>query len=108
MTHDPSVVPEGEPAPDWSGMLPEECPHCEQPYPAADMDQHITTAHADLPPCTATFFDGGHSLYLCVLRAGHKSAYAHHEYWHVSVRGPVGRTVWNDTADGATPHKEQP
>lgn len=106
MTHDDRTVPAGTSAPDWSGMIPEECLHCDQPYPAADIDEHVTETHADLPPCTASFFDGGHSLYTCALRAGHKSAYAAFGHWHVSARGPIGRTVWNDTADGATPHKE--
>lgn len=79
MTDDPRTVPDGVPAPDWPGMLPEQCPHCNEPYPATDMDAHVTTAHADLPPCTASFFGGGHSLYTCALRAGHKSAYLDYE-----------------------------
>jgi hypothetical protein len=103
---DPAVMPADAPAPDY--MYPqEECPHCdERPY-ANRMDEHLATAHADIPPCTATldheYTDGPLS---CVLRAKHRSWYAPGYYWHASAHGPVGRTVWNDTAIGATPHKE--
>ncbi len=105
MTRDDLTVPAGAPAPDWTGMVYEECPHCDQPHPAGAMDLHLATIHADLPPCTARLdrYDG----YACAFRSGHKSAYDDREYWHASARGPVGRTVWTDSADGAIPHKEQ-
>ncbi|TVZ96488.1 hypothetical protein [Streptomyces sp. BK340] len=91
--------------------LPELCPHCDQPQPAPDTDQHIATAHADIPPCTATLTnDTTNGVLHCVLRAWHRRGHGEHGEWHVSARGPVGRTIWNDTADGATPHRteEQP
>jgi hypothetical protein len=89
---------------------PELCPHCNEPQPAPDMDQHIATAHADMPPCTATL-DNEHSggTLPCVLRAGHRKGNGEYGEWHVSARRePVGRTIWNDTADGATPHTMEP
>jgi len=102
------TMPAGAPTPDWQYPL-EECPQCEQPQHANRMDEHLTTVHADIPPCTATL-DNEHSggVLACVCRAGHRSWYALGYYWHVSAHGPVvGRTVWNDTATGATPHKEK-
>jgi hypothetical protein len=99
-------MPADAPTPDW--MYPQEvCPHCDQPQPANQTDEHVATAHADIPPCTASL-NGEYGLYTCVLRAGHKSGHGEYGDYHVSARGPVGRTVWNDTADGATPHEEQP
>lgn len=87
-------------------QVPELCPHCDRPQPANDMDQHVATAHADIPPCTATLdnqtTDG--TLH-CVMRAGHRIRHGGYGEWHVSARGPVGRTIWNDTAIGATPHR---
>lgn len=107
MSHEEGTVPYGTPVPDWSGMIPEECPHCDQPHPAGEMDRHVTTVHADLPPCTAALDDEHYDGTLhCVLRTGHRSGHGEYGDYHVSARGPVGRTVWNDTAAGATPHKE--
>lgn len=88
--------------------FPEICPHCDQPQPASEMDQHIATAHADLPACTATL-DSEHytDVLHCVLRAGHRKGHGEYGDRHISERRPYGRTVWVDTADGATPHREQ-
>ncbi|CUW31736.1 MULTISPECIES: hypothetical protein [Streptomyces] len=90
-------------------FISELCPHCEQPQPASETDQHIATVHADIPPCTARL-NSEHGVYTCVLRAGHRSAHGEHGDYHVSARGPVGRTIWNDNATGASPHhaEEQP
>jgi hypothetical protein len=91
--------------------IPELCPHCDEPQPAIRMDEHIITAHAHIPPCTATL-DNEHTdgVLCCVLRAWHRSGHGEYGDYHVSARGPIGRTVWNDSADGATPHRveEQP
>lgn len=105
MSDDGLTVPEGAPVPDWSSVFAEICPHCDQPYASADMDRHVATAHADLPECTARV-DSEYGLYTCVLRAGHRSGHGEYGDYHVSARGPVGRTVWNDSAKGAAPHKE--
>lgn len=106
MSDDAAVRPVDAPTPDWRYPL-EECPQCEQPQHANRMDEHLATTHADIPPCAATL-DSEHTdgVLACVLRAGHRSWYAPGYYWHVSARGSAGRTVWNDTAVGATPHKE--
>jgi hypothetical protein len=90
--------------PPLDDLITELCPHCNQPQPRSQTDQHIATAHADIPPCTARL-DSEHGVYTCVLRAGHQ----HDQYgtWHVSARGPVGRTAWNDSAPGATPHRTE-
>lgn len=84
----------------------EQCPHCDQPQPADETDQHIATEHADIPPCTATLDNETTSGTLhCVCRAGHRKGRGEYGDWHVSARGPAGRTVWNDAARGATPHR---
>lgn len=86
-------------------LNPELCPHCDQPQPRGDIDEHIATVHADIPPCTAAL-DNQHTdgTLRCVLRAWHRKGHGEYGEWHISARGPVGRTVWNDRADGATPH----
>lgn len=89
-------------APEPDDFILEECPHCEAGIPRNRIDQHITEAHADLPPCTARI-DNQHGLYACAFRAGHNRG----EYgtWHASLQDPIrGRSVWNDTAEGAVPH----
>jgi hypothetical protein len=90
------------------------CPHCTETHPRNRLDQHITTAHADLPPCTATFTyprsnvehcsAGSDVVHRCAFRVGHRDG----EYgdWHATARTSAGRTVWNDGATGATPHQE--
>ena len=84
---------------------PDICPHCDQPQDPARTDEHITTAHADIPPCTATLDNANTDGPLtCILRAGHPSRYRGPGNWHISALGPAGRTVWSDAADGATPH----
>lgn len=92
-----------------SDFIPEICPHCAQPQDPRQTDEHVATAHADIPPCTATL-DNEHSdgTLTCILRAQHSSWYRGDGDWHVSAHGPAGRTVWSDTAHGATPHQEQP
>lgn len=101
---DEATMPFGAPTPDWH-YSPQKCPHCDEHPTANRLDEHIRDAHADLPDCTARLVE--HGLYTCAFRAGHKDG----EYgdWHASIWGaPSGRTVWNDTAHGATPHKETP
>lgn len=83
----------------------EECPHCEEPQPSRQMDVHVATAHADLPPCTARIENEHRETYRCAYRAGHdKGEYGQ---WHASrCDGYTGsRYVWNDSALGATPHR---
>ena len=87
---------------------PEECPHCDDPQPSEQMDAHIATAHADLPPCTARIETGHRETYRCAFRAGHEKGL--YGKWHASKSGEdasiVGaRYVWNDSAEGATPHR---
>lgn len=81
------------------------CPHCAECQYPSRIDEHIATAHADIPPCTATADIPDHGKYACVLRVGHGDS----EYgaYHVSAHGPVGRTFWSDTAPGAVPHEEE-
>ena len=83
---------------------PEECPHCDDPQPSEQMDAHIATAHADLPPCTARIDTEHGETYRCAFRAGHaKGLYGK---WHASAQSEaLGRFVWNDSAPGATPHR---
>lgn len=86
--------------------LPQECPHCPEHPDFTELDAHIADAHDDLPPCTATPNDdytGG--MVQCSFRAGHRSG--DFGDWHASKSvAPRGRTVWNDAATGAVPHKE--
>jgi hypothetical protein len=86
--------------------VPELCPHCDQPQDPRQTDEHVAVAHADIPPCTATLTNGySDGTLRCVLRAGHQSGHGEHGGYHVSARNPiVGRTMWNDNADGSTPH----
>lgn len=87
-------------------LIPELCPHCNQPQTRGQIDEHVTTAHADIPPCTARISTASGGLYSCAFRVGHKDG----EYgdWHASIQGgPLGRYVWNDTVIGATPHREE-
>lgn len=84
----------------------EECPHCGGYLPSNRTDEHIGSAHADIPPCTATLDDEHTNGTLhCVFRAWHRRGeYGEH---HVSARGPIGRTVWDDSAQGAQSHREE-
>lgn len=85
---------------DW---VTEECPHCEELLPRNRLDEHVVTAHADVPRCTATLSSDHSGLLHCVFRAGHREGeYGSH---HASKHGPMGRTVWADWAKGATPHQ---
>jgi hypothetical protein len=81
------------------------CPHCDEPQWPSRLDAHVATAHANIPPCTARL-DNEHTsgTLRCVLRAWHRSGHGEYGDYHVSARGPVGRTVWNDSAEGAVPH----
>ncbi|MGY5048268.1 hypothetical protein ACWDE0_21950 [Streptomyces sp. 900105755] len=90
---------------DLNNTIPEICPHCDQPQPRGNIDEHIATAHANIPPCAATL-DNQHTngVLHCVLRAWHRKGHGEYGEWHVSARGPAGRTIWNDDADGATAH----
>lgn len=83
----------------------EVCPHCDQPQSPDQTDDHIATAHADISPCTATL-DNEHTdgTLACVLRAWHRRGHGEYGDYHVSARGPLGRTVWNESAQGAIPH----
>lgn len=83
----------------------EECPHCDELQPSQQMDAHVATAHADLPPCTARIDLERGTSYTCAFRAGH--AKGEHGKWHASRRGGERwtRYVWNDSAFGATPHR---
>lgn len=81
----------------------EHCPHCNATPWRSRVDEHVATAHADIPPCTATVNYAGEGLLRCVFRAWHTKG----EYgdWHASrADRPGGRYVWNDNAFGATPH----
>ena len=87
-------------------FIREACPHCDEAPPRNRVDEHVRSAHADLPRCTARI-DNEHGLYTCAFRASHKGG----EYgkWHASASGgPAGRTVWNDRARGAIPHQPAP
>lgn len=87
-------------------LPPERCPHCDQGYPANKMEEHVSTAHADIPPCTATLDNEttGGTLH-CVWRAGHRPRHGEYGEWHVSQHKPgYAKMVWNDNAAGATPH----
>ncbi|TGZ14709.1 hypothetical protein DV517_61920 [Streptomyces sp. S816] len=89
-----------------SDLIPEPCPHCDQHQPRAGMDQHITTNHADIPPCTARIDTESGGLYTCSFRIGHTRG----EYGdqHASPSStPLGRYVWADSAPGATPHRDE-
>lgn len=99
-----SSLPVDPPGP--GDFVTEVCPHCDQPQWPSRTDEHIATAHADIPPCTARL-DNKYGVYTCVLRAWHRSGHGEYGDYHVSAHGPLGRTVWNDTATGAIPHKEQ-
>lgn len=97
---DKSTMPFGVPTPDWQ-YSPQKCPHCDE-YPTANrLDEHIRSAHAVLPECTARI-DGEHGAYTCAFRVGHADG----EYGdrHASIYGPVGRFIWADWAPGAVPH----
>lgn len=86
--------------------IPELCPHCDQPQPPDQMDQHVTTAHASIPPCNATLTNQHTDGTLrCALRAWHRTGHGEYGDRHISARGPAGRTVWNDDATGATQHE---
>ncbi|MET7477966.1 hypothetical protein ABZT17_26865 [Streptomyces sp. NPDC005648] len=79
------------------------CPHCAEHPPRHLLDGHVILAHADLPPCTATFATDQAILKRCAFRVGHRDGeYGH---WHASVREGLGRTVWSDSHVGATPHR---
>lgn len=81
----------------------QDCPHCEEPQPAQQMDAHVSSAHYDLPPCTARIELDHGGLYTCAFRVGHKNG--EHGNWHASAQSETGRYVWNDTHKGATPCK---
>lgn len=101
-----NMTPAGTPGP--HDFTTEICPHCDQPQWPSRMDEHIATAHANIPPCTATLDDEHYDDTLhCMLRAGHRSAHGEYGDYHASTPGPNGRTVWNDTAPGATPRQER-
>lgn len=86
-----------------AGTLPpdfrkEGCPHCDEWIWESCFEEHVATAHADIPPCTATRDTEHRGLLGCVLRAGHEAGRGEYGEWHASTRGPLGRHVWNDTA----------
>ena len=91
----------------FDDIIREHCPHCPEHIPRSQIDQHVTTKHADIPPCNATFTRGLDKAH-CAFRVGHRDG----EYgdWHATTRDGMGRTVWNDGAAGASPHhtQEQP
>jgi len=85
--------------------LPQECPHCPEHPDFRQLDDHIAAAHHDLPPCTATL-DAVRvvGVVQCAFRVGHRSG--DFGDWHASKSvAPRGRTVWNDSVQGATPHR---
>lgn len=87
-------------------LIRELCPHCDQPQPRSQIDEHIAADHANIPPCAATFASRHTDGVLhCVFRAWHAKGRGEYGEWHASARGPVGRYVWSDTADGARPHR---
>lgn len=103
---DDLAVPEGTPAPDFRK---EQCPHCGEPIWQSRLDEHVTTAHADIPPCTATINSPYDGLLHCVFRAGHAEGHGEYGAWHASTADrPIGRHIWNDSASGATPHQAGP
>jgi len=85
--------------------LPQECPHCPEYPDFTELDAHIDSAHSDLPACTATLDDDyTDGVVRCSFRVGHRSG--DFGDWHASKpHGPSGRTVWNDSTRGATPHR---
>lgn len=95
---DGATVPANTPIPDFM-YPPEKCPHCDAHPTANRVDEHIAAEHGDLPLCNARHFDGAHAPHLCAFRVGHKDG----EYgdWHATIRGEMGRFVWNDAAAGA-------
>lgn len=105
MTHEEGVMPAGAPTPNWH-YPSEQCAHCDEAPHANRMSEHLAATHADLPDCTARIEPEHGGLHTCAYKAGHKDG--EHGEWHASIHGPLGRYVWNDTADGATPHKETP
>jgi len=85
--------------------IPEACPHCDEAPPADQLDLHVARVHADLPPCRAFIETEHRETYRCAFRVGHDGG----EYgdWHASQRDlHWGRYIWNDTAIGATPHRD--
>lgn len=102
--HQAQPAPAAASAATLDDILLDRCPHCPERVTRSRLDEHVTTAHADLPPCSATF-DTGLDLVLCAFRVGHRDG----EYgdWHATARDEMGRTVWNDGAHGATPHRTE-
>lgn len=101
---DESTMPFGTPTPDWQ-YPQQKCPHCDEHPTANRLDEHIATAHSDLPECTARI-DGEHGTYTCAFRVGHSDG----EYGdrHASIYGSVGgRSIWADWAPGAVPHRNE-
>ncbi len=82
----------------------EQCPHCHQAPTANHLDEHLTTTHANLPNCTASYI-GDEGEYTCAMKVAH--VLGEYGLSHASVCGPMGRVIWNDTLPGATPHREQ-
>lgn len=80
------------------------CPHCDQSPTANRLDEHLATAHADLPDCTARY-SGDDGEYTCAMKAAH--VLGEYGLSHASVCGPMGRTIWNDTLPGASPHQQK-
>jgi len=86
---------------------PHRCPHCPEHLSVDQIDDHVATAHQNIPPCTATLEGAGLDGTLhCAFRAGHRSPYyPDYDDWHASRWQPLaGRTVWKDSATGAAPH----
>lgn len=86
--------------------LHQACPHCPEYPTVGELDDHVASAHSDLPPCTATLdSECENGILYCAFRVGHRSEDC--ADWHASHRqGPAGRTVWNDAERGATPHRQ--
>lgn len=85
-------------------LVPESCPHCNDHQSRGKLDEHVATAHSDIPPCTARISPRTGGLNTCSFRVGHGDG----EYGdlHASRQGPMGRHVWRDTASGAVLHRE--
>jgi hypothetical protein len=81
------------------------CPHCPEYPERSALDEHVASVHGDIPACTASLdSEYQNGILNCAFRVGHRSE----DYgdWHASTpQGLAGRTVWNDSSRGATPHR---
>ncbi|MFB8182611.1 hypothetical protein ACFC8N_42810 [Streptomyces sp. NPDC055966] len=100
----PARVPATQ-ATEADDLIRERCPHCPETLPRNRVDDHVTTAHADLSPCTASIHvRTNDTTYRCAFRVGHNGEYGALHASAYAKRG--GRYVWDDEHDGAIPHRD--